>query len=80
MRDRPLSEISEKELFGGNRRMLQLGRAKPKARAVPLRQELLRRQVETGESNIEHDGWQSVLTKQKVSASLIESEYGYQKG
>ncbi|MER9432971.1 hypothetical protein [Mesorhizobium sp. M0408] len=45
----------------------------------PIRAEILRRQVETGETSVEHDGWISTLTKEKVSAALIERQYCYPK-
>ncbi len=49
------------------------------AQAEPLRAELVRRQVETGETTIKHNGWQSTLTKEKVSAAWVAREYGYPK-
>ncbi len=53
--------------------------ADAKAAAKPLREELLLRQVETGETNIKHNGWESRLTKEKISAAWVEREYGYPK-
>lgn len=50
-----------------------------KARAEPLRDELLLRQLETGESNLKHNGWESRLTKAKISAPWVEKQYGYPK-
>jgi hypothetical protein len=38
---------------------------------------LLRLQKQSGEISIEHDGWVSTMTPQKLSAALIEREWGY---
>ena len=46
----------------------------------PIRAEIVRRQVETGETSVEHDGWVSTPSKEKMSAALIERQYGHLKG
>lgn len=50
-----------------------------KAAAQPLREEMLLRQVETGESNFKHNGWESRLTKEKISAAWVLRQFGYPK-
>lgn len=50
-----------------------------KAAAQPLREEMLLRQLETGETNFKHNGWESRLTKEKISAAWVARQYGYPK-
>jgi len=50
-----------------------------KATSEPLRKELLSRHMETGEVNIEHNGWVSNLKKEAVSAAWVQRQYGYPK-
>lgn len=78
MNDRHLSELSERELLSQLTECISL-EGEAKATAEPLRKELLRRQTATGETVIEHDGWQSTLTREQISASWIERQYGYPK-
>jgi hypothetical protein len=41
--------------------------------------QLLKRQIETGETNIEHNGWRSDLRREPVSMAWLEREFGYTK-
>lgn len=78
MQDRILTQLSEAELLSEIAECISL-EGEAKARALPLREELLKRQTATGEVSIEHDGWKSTLTREKVSASWVERQYGYPK-
>jgi hypothetical protein len=69
---------SDAELLSDIAECLSL-KGEAEARMEPLKKELLRRQVESGECNIEHDGWQSSLKKEAISAAWIERQYGYPK-
>lgn len=50
-----------------------------KRRAEPIRKELLRRQVETGEATVERSGWNYTLKREAVTATWVERHYGYPK-
>ncbi len=76
--DRPLSQLSEKELLAELAECISL-EGEAKARSEPLRKELLLRQVSTGETTIEHDGWASTLKREAISAAWVERQYGYPK-
>ncbi len=78
MLDRDLSSLSETELLSQLSECISL-EGEAKATGEPLRRELLRRQTETGETTIEHDGWQSTLSREAVSAAWVERQYGYPK-
>lgn len=78
MKDTPLSNITDAELLSQLAECISL-EGEAKATGEPLRRELLRRQTETGEVTIEHDGWQSVLTREQISAAWVEKQYGYPK-
>lgn len=78
MEDRHLTALTEAELLSEIAECISL-EGEAKARAEPLRKELLKRQTATGEVTIEHDGWKSTLTKEKVSAAWVERQYGYPK-
>lgn len=78
MNDRHLTQLTEQELLSQLAECISL-EGEAKATAEPLRKELLRRQTETGETVIEHDGWQSTLTREQVSAAWVERQYGYPK-
>lgn len=76
MQNTPISKLSDAELISQLAECISL-EGEAKAAAKPFRAELLKRQTETGEVTIEHDGWQSILAKEKISAAWVEREYGY---
>jgi hypothetical protein len=78
MFDRDVSHLSEAELLSQLAECISL-EGEAKVTAEPLRRELLRRQSTSGEITIEHDGWQSTLTREKFSAAWVERDYGYPK-
>lgn len=78
MEDRTLTQLSETELLAELTECISL-EGEAKARAEPIRRELLLRQVSTGETTIEHNGWQSTLKKEAISAAWVERQYGYPK-
>jgi len=78
MQDRSLSELSEIELLSDLTECISL-EGEAKARAEPIRRELLLRQIATGETTVEHNGWQSTLTREKISAAWVERQWGYPK-
>jgi hypothetical protein len=45
----------------------------------PLRAEQLRRQRETGEMNVKHNGWESRLKRESFSEAWLKRETGYTK-
>ncbi|MBB4345165.1 MULTISPECIES: hypothetical protein [Rhizobium] len=78
MQDRKLNDLSEIELLDELTECISL-EGEAKARAEPIRRELLNRQVSTGETRIEHNGWQSDLKRETISAAWVERQYGYPK-
>jgi hypothetical protein len=78
MEDRQIKLLSEKELLAELAECISL-EGEAKTRGKPLRDELLRRQCETGETTIEHDGWQSTLSKEPISAAWVERQFGFPK-
>jgi hypothetical protein len=76
MQDRALSDLSDTELLDELTECISL-EGEAKARAKPVRDELLRRQMATGEVSIESNGWQSTLKKEVMSLAWVEREYGY---
>ena len=48
-----------------------------KARAKPIKDELLRRQVEDGVKAQSHNGWRSTLIEEKPSVAWLERRYGF---
>ena len=78
MQDRNITVISEQELLAELAECISL-EGEAKTRAKPLRDELLRRQIETGEITIEHDGWESKLKKEPVTAPWVERHFGFTK-
>lgn len=78
MKDRDLTALSEVELLDELTECISL-EGEAKARAEPIRRELLLRQVSTGETTIEHNGWQSTLKKEAISAAWVERQFGYPK-
>ena len=78
MEDRHISSLTEQELLGELAECISL-EGEVKTRAAPIRAELLRRQTETGETTIEHDGWQSTLSREPISAAWVERQYGFPK-
>lgn len=78
MQDRTLTQLSEIELLDELAECISL-EGEAKARAEPIRRELLLRQVSTGETTVESNGWQSTLKKEAISASWVERQFGYPK-
>lgn len=78
MIDTPLSNLSEVELLDQLTECISL-EGEAKARAEPIRRELLNRQVSTGETTIEFNGWQSTLKREAISLAWVERQYGYPK-
>ena len=70
------SKMSEQELLSDLTECISL-EGEAKARAEPIRRELLNRQVSTGETTIEHNGWISTLKREAISAAWVERQYGY---
>lgn len=75
---RGLADMSEVELLDELTECISL-EGEAKARAEPIRRELLNRQVSTGETTIEHNGWASTLKREAISAAWVERQYGYPK-
>lgn len=73
-----LSHLSEQQLLSELAECISL-EGEAKTRAEPLRRELLLRQVSTGETTIEHEGWASTLKREAISAAWVERQYGYPK-
>lgn len=48
-----------------------------KASAEPLRKELLRRQVESGEASFSNDGWVSRIKREAFSLAWLKRQTGY---
>jgi len=78
MNDLHLSKLTEIQLLDELTECISL-EGEAKARAEPIRRELLNRQVSTGETTIEHNGWQSTLKREAISAAWVERQYGYPK-
>lgn len=78
---RPISALGEHELLAELAECISL-EGEAKARAKPIRDELLRRQTkalhETGDMTpLEHDGWVASLKREPMSVTLLERHYGY---
>lgn len=73
-----IKKMSDAELRADLVECIQL-EGEAKARAEPIRKELLRRQVETGEVCIEDNGWTYSLKREPISAAWVDRNYGYPK-
>lgn len=71
-----LSDLQDAELIDLIVTQIQIEK-QAKAAAEPLRAELLKRQRDSGEVSISHNGYVSRLKKEPFSAAWLERQWGY---